>query len=86
HDDGVQHIALEPGDLLVLLTDGFYEFKNNNNEQFTDERVAEVILTHHTEAAKEILSHLLAATRAFGNGAPQADDMTALIIKRQPGM
>jgi serine phosphatase RsbU (regulator of sigma subunit) len=85
HDDGVQRIALDPGDLLVLLTDGFYEFMNGNDEQFSTERVAEVILKHHTKTAKEILTHLVAATKAFGNGAPQADDMTALIIKRLAG-
>ncbi len=84
-DDGIQRIVLEPGDLVVLLTDGFYEYMNGEREQFTKERVGEVIARHHTKPAKEILAELLAATQSFANGAPQADDMTALIVKRHSG-
>ncbi|HEY8666866.1 MAG TPA: SpoIIE family protein phosphatase [Tepidisphaeraceae bacterium] len=83
-DEGEQRIVLENGDLMVLLTDGFYEFQNAGGDQFCKERVGEVILAHHLRPAKEILTELLAATSSFGNGAPQLDDMTALIIKRQP--
>jgi serine phosphatase RsbU (regulator of sigma subunit) len=81
-DDGMQRIVLEPGDLIVLLTDGFYEFRDAAGDEFSKERVAEVILNHHEKPAKEILAELIAATRSFGNGAPQLDDMTALIIRR----
>jgi len=81
--DGVQRILMEPGDLVVLLTDGFYEFQNGCGDLFSAERVADVILKHHDQPTKVILSELLTATRSFGNGAPQLDDMTALIVKRQ---
>ena len=84
YDEGVQRILLEPGDLLVLLTDGFYEFENGAGHQFSRTRVAEVILAHHDQTAKVVLAELLEATKAFGGGAPQLDDMTALIIKRLP--
>lgn len=80
--DGVQHMHLEPGDLIILLTDGFYEYQNEQGEQFGQERVAEIILKHHHRPAREMLSELLNATRAFANGAPQLDDMTGLIISR----
>src|SRR5207302_10564460 len=80
--EGVQRITLEPGDLVVLLTDGFYEFENGSGDMFSQERVASVILEHYDQPAKVILTELLAATHTFGNGAPQRDDMTALIIKR----
>jgi phosphoserine phosphatase len=83
-DDSMQRITLEPGDLVVLLTDGFYEFQNAGRDQFGKERVAEVILNHHHKSAREMLAELLNATRAFASGAPQLDDMTALIIKRLP--
>jgi serine phosphatase RsbU (regulator of sigma subunit) len=83
HDAGVQRVGLEPGDLVVLLTDGFYEFQNGAGDQFGQDRVADVILRHHTRSAKEILAELLAETETFSGGAPQMDDMTALIIKRQ---
>ena len=78
----MQRIELEPGDLVVLLTDGFYEFRDASGEEFSKQRVSEVILAHHNRSAKEILGELLLATCSFGDGAPQLDDMTALIIKR----
>jgi len=80
--DGVQHMHLEPGDLIILLTDGFYEYQNDSGELFGQERVAEIILKHHHRPAREMLSELLAATREFAGGAPQLDDMTGLIISR----
>jgi serine phosphatase RsbU (regulator of sigma subunit) len=82
--DGVQRILMEPGDIVVLLTDGFYEFQNGGGDLFSAERVAEVILKHHDQPSKVILTELLTATRAFAAGAPQLDDMTALIVKRLP--
>lgn len=82
--DGVQSMQLMPGDLIVLLTDGFYEFQNEQRTHFGKQRVAEVILQHHHRTARELLNELLEATKAFGGGAPQLDDMTAVIIKRLP--
>lgn len=82
--DGVQLMTLMPGDLIVLLTDGFYEFQNGDGTQFGKERVADVILQHHHRTSRELLDELLQATNAFGCGAPQLDDMTALLIKRLP--
>jgi serine phosphatase RsbU (regulator of sigma subunit) len=81
--DGVQHMHLEPGDLIILLTDGFYEYQNQKGELFGQERVAEIILKHHHRPARDMLSELLNATRAWADGAPQLDDMTGLIISRQ---
>jgi serine phosphatase RsbU (regulator of sigma subunit) len=82
--DGVRRMQVEPGDLIVLLTDGFYEYRNAAGDQFGDERVAQIILSHHHRPARELLQELLEATRAFAGGAPQMDDMTAVIIRRLP--
>src|SRR4051812_9436597 len=71
--DGVQRILMEPGDLVVLLTDGFYEFQNGGGDLFSAERVADVITKHHDQPAKVILAELLTATRTFAAGAPQLD-------------
>ncbi len=79
---GVESIALAPGDVFVLLTDGFYEYHNTAGEQFDDRRVGEIVAAHHAEPAAAILNALLAATQAFAAGAPQKDDMTAIILKR----
>jgi serine phosphatase RsbU (regulator of sigma subunit) len=82
--DGVRRIHMQPGDLLVLLTDGFYEYHNPQREQFGQQRVADVILRHHHLTPRQLLHELLEATQAFAGGAPQMDDMTAVIIRRLP--
>ncbi|HEV8607004.1 MAG TPA: SpoIIE family protein phosphatase [Tepidisphaeraceae bacterium] len=82
--DGVQRMQMEPGDLIVLLTDGFYEYQNTSGELFGQERISEIILRHHHEPARTLLNEILAATQAFAGGAPQLDDMTGVIIRRLP--
>jgi len=85
-DDGVQSMEIAEGDLVVLLTDGFFEYHNAANEQFGCDRVAEIILKHHNRSARDVLNEMLSAVRDFAGQAPQMDDMTALIIKRlSPG-
>jgi serine phosphatase RsbU (regulator of sigma subunit) len=80
--EAAKKIKVEPGDLIVLLTDGFYECSNMAGDQFGRERIAEIILQHHHRPARELLNELVEATKRFANGAPQEDDMTGVIIGR----
>jgi sigma-B regulation protein RsbU (phosphoserine phosphatase) len=75
-------IELAPGDVLCLLTDGIYEYEAPSGEQFGRLRV-ERLLAEHRDASAEALSALiLAAVRAFAQGAAQEDDITMLLVKR----
>jgi serine phosphatase RsbU (regulator of sigma subunit) len=80
----VQGMQMEPGDLIVLLTDGFYENQNVKGELFGKERISEIILRHHHASARTLLNELVAAAREFAGSAPQLDDMTGVIIGRLP--
>lgn len=82
--DGERRMQIEPGDLIVLLTDGFYEMSNAAGQQFGQERVAEVILQHHHRPARELLNEIISAAQAFAGAAPQLDDMTGVVIRRLP--
>jgi len=75
-------IDMAPGDMLVLLTDGFYEYQNEQDEQFGQDRVGEVILRHCDQPAAQIITHLVEQAKQFAGAAPQVDDLTALIVKR----
>jgi phosphoserine phosphatase len=75
-------IDLRPGDILVLISDGVYEYRNAADEQFGEERVAEILRTHHTATMAGLSSRLLEAVQAFANGAPQEDDITMVLVKR----
>ena len=85
HSDGVRSMAVAPGDLIVLLTDGFFEYESPEGELFGPTRVAEIIRANHHRPAREILTAILTAIRDFARGAPQLDDMTGLVIRRLVG-
>jgi phosphoserine phosphatase len=71
-----------PGDILVLLSDGFYEYHDVRGEQFGETRVQDLVRVHGGKPAAELLSILFAEVDAFAGGAPQEDDMTAVLVKR----
>ena len=81
-DDPIETMHLAPGDVIALLTDGFYEYVGPGRAMFEKDRVAELVAAHRCRPAREILDAILAAVREFAQGAPQLDDMTAVIIKR----
>lgn len=81
-DRGPAPMIVESGDLIVLLTDGFYEFQNPAGDLFGKDRIAEIILQYHHCTARQLLDHLLEATTKFADGDPQLDDMTGLVIRR----
>lgn len=76
-------IEMAPGDILVLLSDGIYEYCNAANEEFGQQRVRDIVATHHARPAAEISAILLEAVREFADGAPQEDDMTIVLVKRE---
>jgi phosphoserine phosphatase len=75
-------VDLAPGDILVLISDGVYEYRNAENEQFGEERVEELVRAHHTASMAELSSRLLESIQAFARGAPQEDDITMVLVKR----
>jgi len=75
-------ILFSPGDILVLITDGFFEWRNPGEEPFGENRIAQAIqrLSHLDSDA--LIDGLYREVIDFSNGTKQADDLTALVIKR----
>jgi serine phosphatase RsbU (regulator of sigma subunit) len=73
---------LEPNDMIVLVTDGFYEWENPNGEEFGLRRLEAVILQSHDCSAAEIIAKLRFAVEDFCKGTEQKDDLTAVVLKR----
>src|SRR3990167_2557528 len=72
---------LEPGDTLVLYTDGVSEAPNLRDEQFEIERLQEVVARHTGAPVEDLQAAILAALDDFTRGAYQADDITLLILR-----
>jgi phosphoserine phosphatase len=78
-------LDLEPGDLLVLLSDGIYEYHDVRGEQFGEARVEALLRENHGKTMAELSAILFSAVHAFAQGAPQEDDMTVVLVKRAVG-
>ena len=72
-------IALGPGDLLVVATDGVLEVCDRQGQEFGIERVERAIASDAHAALPELAGTILATARAFGK---QVDDQTLLLIRR----
>jgi serine phosphatase RsbU (regulator of sigma subunit) len=73
-------VALSPGDLVLLVSDGITEARNVADEEFGRERLLDVVGDSHGTRSDAVLDKLLTAVRQFAAGAPQADDITALVF------
>jgi sigma-B regulation protein RsbU (phosphoserine phosphatase) len=78
-------VALESGDLILLLTDGIIEATGPDETAFGTERVLDVVRAHRGEPAAQIVEALHQAVRDFVGGTDLTDDVTSLVIKVGPG-
>ncbi len=75
---------LDPGDILVLVTDGIFEYENPKEEQYGEERLLEVIRAHQDLPVAGLIERIVADVEEFAEGAPQADDLTIVLVRRTP--
>ncbi len=78
-------LQLDSGDILALISDGVYEYANEQGEEFGEGRVAEVLKANHQLPMAELGECLVKAVKKFGGEAPQADDITLVLVRRLPG-
>ena len=76
-------LEFAPGDILVLVSDGLSEYCDPAGEEFGQARILEVLRQHHSKSMAALADLLLESVRAFARGAPQEDDITAVLIKRE---
>lgn len=80
--DPTHHLNLAPGDVMLMLTDGFMERFNPENEQFGIQRLERVIIENADRTPAELIQILDDAVTAFARGRPQDDDMTLVIVRK----
>lgn len=80
--DEIDEFAFEPGAMLVLLTDGFFEASNPDGELFGEARVSQYCQQHAGQPLDQLITGLHDQVREFCAGGKQADDLTAVLIRR----
>jgi sigma-B regulation protein RsbU (phosphoserine phosphatase) len=78
-------IRLEPGDFLLLYTDGVSEAFNPAEEQFGEPRLEAVLQSHAHASAGELVAAIEQAVEDFTGGAAPFDDVTMVAVRRRQG-
>lgn len=76
--------ALEPGDRLVLFTDGIVEMRNEQTELFGYERLVPIIRREKHGTAQDLVDAIVEELQAFCPQRPYKDDVTLLVLRRRP--
>lgn len=77
-------IALEPGNILLLMTDGIVEAESPDEGFFGAQRGLDVVHAHRDKAAQGVIQALRDAAVHFRGDQPQLDDLTAVVVKVEP--
>jgi sigma-B regulation protein RsbU (phosphoserine phosphatase) len=74
-------VNLRTGDLVVVCSDGVTEARSASGEEFGSDRLAAAVGGLHGGGPEIVLETVLSAVRTFAAGAPQYDDITAMVVR-----
>ncbi len=80
-EEGTTHVS--PGDVLLVYTDGVNEAQNSLDEFYDYERLLGVTKSHLGQMAEEQHNAIINSLQDFVGCAPQFDDITLMVIKRE---
>lgn len=75
-------VLIEPNDFIVFYTDGVTEAMNEQNEQFGEERLRDLLLSQREQTPRAMMIALQQSLLAFVGNRNQSDDITVVIAKR----
>jgi serine phosphatase RsbU (regulator of sigma subunit) len=79
-----EDVRLAAGDALAIFSDGVSEALNGSGEEYGEARIQDAVAPNWLEPSDAVLQALLESVRGFAQGAPQNDDVTALIVRYTP--
>ena len=78
----IDHDRIEPGEVLLLFTDGITEAENADHALYSSDRLARALAAAATVDAQHVVAAVIDDVVRFVGGAEQADDMTVLALRR----
>ncbi len=77
-----KQIKMDPGEVLMLYSDGITEAMNKVDEELGLEKLIEIVQNSKENSSETILNNVLKEVKEHSIGVPQSDDVTIMIIKR----
>jgi serine phosphatase RsbU (regulator of sigma subunit)/pSer/pThr/pTyr-binding forkhead associated (FHA) protein len=74
-------LVLEHGDIVVVCSDGVTEARNAAGDEYGGDRLVEALGRCHGMKPDAVMDALMASVRTFVGSAPQADDITTLVVR-----
>jgi adenylate cyclase len=81
----IDHDRIEPGEVLLLFTDGVTEAENADHTLYSSDRLARALATAAVVDAQHVVAAVIDDVSRFVGGAEQTDDMTLLALRRVGG-
>jgi len=81
---GVEHTQLEPGDKLLVYTDGVSEAQNRAGQFFETHRMEILLRENAPQSCEQLIQTLIRAVETFTEDVPQGDDITAVLMEYRP--
>jgi sigma-B regulation protein RsbU (phosphoserine phosphatase) len=75
---------MQPGDAIMLYTDGVTEAISSSNEFYGDDRLERYLESSYPSSPESIVADLHKSVKDFAKGAPQSDDITVLVLQYTP--
>jgi hypothetical protein len=75
------NVVLQPGDWLVIFTDGVVEAENGRAEEYGEQRVLDVLQAGAAATPNELLRRMMSDLDTFVGATPQHDDVTCMLVK-----
>ena len=76
-------VTLAAGTMLVAYTDGVSEARNDADEEFGEDRLAQLIDSLRDRGAADVCAAVLDSVRQFRAGRQDQDDVTVMVVKAQ---
>ncbi len=73
---------MDPGDTLIVYSDGIPDAVNEFDQPFGEERLQKVVTEHAGDRAADIMKHVVDAVKAHERDTPRIDDLTLIVVKR----
>ena len=80
-----QMVQLDPGDRLVLATDGLIESRNSHDVEYGIDTLSKLVGASRQSSPRDLVGRVLEDVDRFRAGSPTVDDTTLMVVRRKGG-